>query len=87
METFCKEVVAEIKAAKDESELINIISYSMSRLRGKQNSNSEFGYLLSIIASLRDIDITGLSVQTQNNLKLAIAIFRQFQKENSQRIS
>lgn len=78
METFCKEVVAEIKAAKDESELIKVISYSMSRLRGKQNSDNEFSYILGIIRSLRDIDVTGLSVQTQNNLKLAIAIFRQF---------
>jgi hypothetical protein len=87
METFCKEIVTEISAAKNEGELIKIISYSMSRLRGTKNSNDEFGYLITIIASLRSIDVTGLSVETQNNIRLAIAIFRQFQKENSERVS
>ena len=87
METFCNEIVTEIRAAKNEGELIKIISYSMSRLRGTRNSNDEFSYLISIIASLRSLDLTGLSMETQNNIRLAIAIFRQFQKENSERIS
>ena len=59
----------------------------MSRLRLVKNSNNEFSYIISIILSLQNIDLTNLSSQTSHNIKLAIAIFGQFQKEKSGHIS
>ena len=86
MEAFCSEIVAEIKAAKNETELIKVISHSMSQLRIDRNSYNETGYIMNMIVSLRTMEASGLSSETQNNLKLAIAIFREFQKENRERI-
>ncbi|SHG76887.1 hypothetical protein SAMN04488109_1753 [Chryseolinea serpens] len=87
MDTFCDQVITAIKAAENEGELIKVISYSMSRLRLVKNSNHEFSYIISIILSLRNTDLTNLSLQTRHNIKLAIAIFGQFQKEKSEHIS
>ena len=85
MKTFCNEVVADIKAAKNEAELIKVISYSMSRIRQDKNPNNEFSYITDIIGALRDIDLA-VAPQTPNNIKLAIAILRQFLKESSERV-
>ena len=87
MEAFCNQVITAIHAAENEGELIKIISYSMSRLQAVKNSNNEFSYIKGIIVSLRNIDLTNLSLQTHSNIKLAIAIFGQFQKEKPKRIS
>ncbi|MFD1002714.1 hypothetical protein ACFQ21_25540 [Ohtaekwangia kribbensis] len=86
MKTFCNEVVADIKAAKNEAELIKVISYSMSRIRHDKNTEHEFRYINDIIGALRNIDLA-VAPDTPNNIKLAIAILRQFLKENSERIS
>ena len=85
MQTFCSDIVADIMAAKNEGEVIKAISYAMSRIR--RNRNDEFSCLKSVITSLRAIDPTGISGEVQLNVKLAIAIFRQFHKEDLQRIS
>jgi hypothetical protein len=86
MDVFCREIVGEIKAARSETELIKVISHSMSQLRIDRNSYNETGYVMNMLVSLRAMDASGLSTETQNNLKLAIAIFREFQKENRERI-
>ena len=85
MQTFCDDIVADIKAAKNEGEVIKAISYAMSRIRLERNN--EFNYLMNVIASLRNIDPTAISGEAQLNIKLAIAIFTQFDKGNLQRIS
>jgi hypothetical protein len=86
MEAFCNEIVAEIKAAKNETELIKVIGQSMSHLRRDRNSYNETGYIMNMIVSLRTFEISDASSDTQNNLRLAIAIFRELQKENRERI-
>lgn len=86
MKAFCNEVVADIRAARNEAELIKVISYSMSRIRHDKNPNSEFAYITDIIGALRNIELA-VAPETPNNIKLAIAILRQFLKENSERTS
>lgn len=86
MEAFCSEIVAEIKTAKSETELINVISHSMSQLRKERNSYNESAYIMNMIVSLRCTNPEDLAPETLNNINLAIAIFRQFQKESPIRI-
>ena len=87
MEAFCSEIVAEIKAAQNEAELIKVIGNSMSELRHKQNSFNESGYIMNMIASLRaTYPIGDHSTEIIENIKLAIAIFREFQRERKERI-
>lgn len=86
MEAFCNEIVAEIKAAKNETELIKVISHSMSQLRIDRNSYNETDYIMNMVVSLGTMEASSLPSEIQNNLKLAIAIFREFQKENRERI-
>jgi hypothetical protein len=87
MEGFCSEIVEEIKAAKNEAELIKVIGNSLSGLRHKQNSFNESGYIMNMIASLRASHPTGdHSTDIIDNIELAIAIFKQFQIERKERI-
>jgi len=86
MEAFCNEIVAEIKAAKNETELIKVIGHSMSQLRRDRNSYNETGYIMNMIVSLGTMEASGSPSDTQSNLRLAIAIFRELQKDNRERI-
>jgi hypothetical protein len=87
MEAFCGEIIAEIKTAKSEKEVIKVISSSMSQLRMKRNSFNESGFILNMIAALSANHRTGAnSNETTENVKLAIEIFGQFQKERRGRI-
>ena len=81
METFCKETIADIKMAKDEADLIHVISASLSRLRKERNSFNETGYIMNMIASLRAMNTSDLSTASVDNIKLATAIFRQLKIE------
>lgn len=84
MQTFCDNIVADIKAANNEGEVIKVISYTMSRIR--LDRNNEFSYIMNIITSLRSVDATAISGEAQLNVKLAIAIFTQFHQGNLLRI-
>ncbi|MFZ6013077.1 MAG: hypothetical protein ACOYXT_22230 [Bacteroidota bacterium] len=75
-----------IKAAKSESELGSLIKKSVSRFRHERNSYNEDAYIMNMIVSLRVINTEGLPEATLNNIKNAIAIFRQHQAENRARI-
>jgi hypothetical protein len=86
MEAFCREIMEAIKGAKNEMELIKVISNSMSQLRKERNSFNERGYLMNMIASLRATSNSNLPIDTLNNITLAIAIFRQFQRERKEPI-
>jgi hypothetical protein len=86
MEAFCSQIVAEIKKAESEAELINVISHSMSQLRKERNSYNESGYIMNMIVSLRCTKPEDVTAETLDNITLAIAIFRQFQKESPVRI-
>lgn len=86
MEIFCNEILTEIKSAKSETELIKVIRGSISQFRTNRNSFNETGYIMNMIASLRTSEQEILSSQILNNVKLAIAIFGQLQKENRERI-
>jgi hypothetical protein len=86
MEHYCKEVIDDIKTAKNESELIRVISSSMTQLRKEKKSYNEAGYIMNMIVSLRARDTQDPSMETLNNVQLAIAIFRQLQKENPERV-
>ena len=81
METFCRETIADIKMAKDEADLIHVISASLSRLRKERNSFNDTGYIMNMIASLQAINSNDLSTGSVDNIKLATAIFRQFKVE------
>ncbi|HEY9047108.1 MAG TPA: hypothetical protein VIN08_14485 [Ohtaekwangia sp.] len=86
MEAFCSEVIADIREAESEIELIKVIGRSMTFLRKEQNSFKESGFIMNMIASLYTIDIKPLPLHTRQNIQLAIAIFKQFQKESHERI-
>lgn len=87
MEAFCNEIIAEIKMAKSETELIKVISNSISRFRMERNSFNERGYIMNMIVSLRGMNPNEEhSKDAINNINLAIAIFRQFQKQSQEGI-
>jgi hypothetical protein len=86
METFCNEIVAKIKSVNSETELIRVIGGSMAQFRTDRNSFNEAGYIMNMIASLRTTEGEPHPSQTLSNIKLAIAIFRQLQKESRERI-
>ena len=83
MQTFCDQIIDDIKAADNEQALIKIIGNSLRQLRNERNSFNEEAYILNMIVSLRSIRALNLeseSPKTLNNILLAINIFRQFQK-------
>lgn len=87
MESFCKEVITEIKSATNEKELIQVIGNSISQFRKKRNSYNEAAYIMNMIVSLRAaVPAETLATEKLHNIKLAIAIFKQFQKERPERI-
>jgi hypothetical protein len=86
MEDFSIEVIANIKSANDEAELIRVISNSMSQLRKQRKSFDESRYLLHMIVCLRATEKNELSSTAASNIKLAMAIFRQFQKASREGI-
>jgi hypothetical protein len=87
MEAFCGEIISEIKTAKSEKEVITVIASSMSQLRRKRNSFNESGFILNMIAALSANQRTEAdSNEPAQNVKLAIDIFGQFQKEGRGRI-
>jgi len=86
MEDYCQEILDEIKTAKNESELIQVISSSISQLRKEKKSYNEAGYIMNMLASLRSRDNHDPSTGTVNNIQLAIAIFRKLQQEKPERI-
>ena len=82
MEDFTGEVIANIKSARDEGELIRVISNSISQLRKQRKWYDESRFLLHMIVCLRAAEKSELSPTAANNIKLATDIFRQFKKEN-----
>ena len=82
MEDFSNDVIANIKSANDEAELIRVINDSMWHLRKQRKSVDESRYLLHLIVCLSATDTNDLRPSTANNIKLAMTIFKQFQKEN-----
>jgi hypothetical protein len=80
MEDFSIEVIADIKSASDEAELIRVINHSMSQLRKRQKSFDESRYLLHLIACLSATEKKELSPTAADNINLAMAIFKQFQR-------
>ena len=71
METFCRETITDIKMAKDEADLIQVISASLSRLRKERNSFNESGYIMNMIVSLRAMNASDLSTGSMDNVKLS----------------
>lgn len=86
MEDFSHEVIANIKSANDEEELIRVIGNSMSQLRKQRKSADESRYLLHMIVCLRAMETKELPLAAADNIKLAMAIFKQFQKERREAI-
>lgn len=86
MEAFCTKIITEIKTAESEAELIKVIGNSMSLLRKERHSFNESGYVMNMIVALRSSNPSDLSPATFDNINLAIAIFRQLQKESRERI-
>jgi hypothetical protein len=82
MVAFCTEIVDEIKRAESEKDLIDVITNSMTKLRRVRNSFNEAGFMMNMIVTLRTVQPEHVSARALNNVKLAIAIFRQFQKDN-----
>ena len=86
MEAFCTQIITDIKAAKSETEVIKVIANSMSVFRKERRSFNESGYLMNMIVALRTTNPNDLSTGTLDNINLAVAIFRQLQKESRERI-
>jgi hypothetical protein len=86
MEDFSNEVIANIKSANDEEDLIRVIGNSMSQLRKQRKAFNESKYILHMIVCLRATDTKDLSSVAASNIKLATAIFRQFQKVSRESI-
>ncbi len=88
MEEFCRETVTDIKTARNEADLVHVISASLSRLRKERNSFNESGYITHMIVSLHASasTTTSLPADSIENIKLACAIFRQLQNERRDRI-
>ena len=86
MEDFSNEVIANIKSANDEEELIRVISNSMLQLRKQRKLFNESRYLLHMIVCLRATDQNELSPTAASNIKLATAIFRQFKRESPENV-
>jgi hypothetical protein len=86
MEDFSNEVISDIKGASDEVELVRVVRNSMSQLRKLPKPFDESRYLLHLIICLRATDTNDLSPAAADNIKLAMAIFRQFQKESRESI-
>lgn len=85
MEVFTTEIITHILAASNEDELIRVISNSMSQLRRRKTFN-ESGYFMHMIVCLRSINTDDLPPAAMDNIKLAMAIFRQFQKDSREPI-
>jgi len=81
MQDFCNEIIEQIKVAPDEKDLIQVINNSMWLLRTERNSFNEAGYVMNMIVSLRAVLAEAPTMRVNNNTKLAIAIFRQLQRE------
>jgi hypothetical protein len=82
MEAFCREIVSEIRTAQNEKDLIWVIGNSLSLLRRERKSYNEEGYIMNMIASLRATDISDTSSGSNDNIRLAIRIFKQFQEKS-----
>jgi hypothetical protein len=82
MEAFCREIVSEIRTAKNEKDLIWVIGNSLSLLRRERKSYNEEGYIMNMIASLRATDISDTAARSNDNIRLAIRIFKQFQEKS-----
>jgi hypothetical protein len=86
MEDSIGEVIANVKSANDEVELVRVVRYSMSQVRKQRRLFDESRYLLHLIVRLTATDTHDLSPAAANNIKLAMAIFKQFQKESPEGI-
>jgi len=86
MQDFCNEIIDQIRTAPNEKDLIQVINNSMWLLRTKSNSFNEAGYVMNMIVSLRTVLAETSSSQDDDNSKLAIAIFRQLQRERHSNI-
>lgn len=86
MVAFCNDIVEEIKSAESEKDLIKVITNSITKLRKVRNSFNETGYVMNMIVTLRAVHPENLPAHTLDNIKLAIAIFRQFQREHPDRV-
>ena len=86
MVSFCNNVIHEIKCAGDETELVRIIRSSMTRFRNERQSFNDDAYIMNMIVSLKSSEQQPLPENSRDNIKIAIAIFRQFQSETPTRI-
>lgn len=85
MVSFCEEILREIKTAENEAALIKVIGNSLQMLQERGNYNED-GYIMNMVVSLRALHTEELSIEALNNVTLATAIFRQFQKGKSVRL-
>jgi hypothetical protein len=81
MQDFCNDIIEQIKASPNERDLIQVINNSMWSLRKERNSFNEAAYVMNMIVSLRASLAESSSMPANNNTRLAIAIFSQFQQE------
>jgi len=79
MVSFCDETVRKIKAAENEERLVKVIGYSLQVLQARKVYN-ETGYIANMITRLHALNRQELSAKALNNVKLAEAIFQQFQQ-------
>jgi hypothetical protein len=79
MVVFCQDIVREIKDAENESALIKVIGNSLQTLQDRRNYNED-RYIMNMVVSLMALRAEELSSKSLNNVKLATAIFRQFQQ-------
>lgn len=86
MVAFCNEIIEEIKNSQSEEELIKVIGSSLTRHRKGRYSFNESRFVLNMIVTLQSINPDKVSPHAGTLIKLAIAIFGKFQRENAEQI-
>lgn len=82
MVLFCEGIVEEIISASTETELKEVVSGSLSRFRTTKNSYNENSYITNMIVTLRATKREDRPEEAIRNIKIALEIFRQYQKQS-----
>lgn len=82
MVAFSEAVIQQIKAAATEDHVLKIIDASLVHFRTARSAHSESRYIMNMIVSLQVTRLEQLAPAERSNIKLAIEIFRRYQRTN-----
>ena len=79
---FCESVTLEIKRAQSKDDLRNVIEHSILHYRSTRNASREPDFIMNMIVTLQVVMTENLPPLQVQNVKEAIAIFRDYQQKN-----